>query len=249
MTATRRSSRLKRKTGEPSERKEDNVDLGVNENVSKRAKTRAGGPAQEKKAAPAKRSMATKRQASAGGKNRNADHDKENKRAPAQARKTRSGSTRSSSRIKSRASINYNDDALDVDLYYSYDYEQDYEEEKTSAAKTSSKSKSKSTSTSTSTSASTKSNAPGSSVDEGEESIPSSIKKMVVKGRAAVDERCPIASSVHVYDDGKDVYDTMLNQTNIGQNNNKFYMIQLLEADDVRNRLYYVWFRYTCIHT
>lgn len=27
---------------------------------------------------------------------------------------------------------------------------------------------------------------------------------------------------------GNDVYDAMLNQTNVGENNNKFYVIQLL---------------------
>jgi len=58
-----------------------------------------------------------------------------------------------------------------------------------------------------------------------------------------VDEKCSIASKVHVYDDGKDGYDAMLNQTNIGNNNNKFYIIQLLESD-ASPRQYWVWTRW-----
>lgn len=43
------------------------------------------------------------------------------------------------------------------------------------------------------------------------------IKTVVVKGSAPVDEICPVHASVHVYTSGAgDVYDAMLNQTNIG---------------------------------
>ena len=34
----------------------------------------------------------------------------------------------------------------------------------------------------------------------------------------------------------------MLNQTNIGQNNNKFYIVQLIEAD--AGGKWWVWFRH-----
>lgn len=36
--------------------------------------------------------------------------------------------------------------------------------------------------------------------------------KQIRKGRAAVDEECPIAHKVHVYEEGSDIYDCMLNQ-------------------------------------
>eukprot|EP00299_Pterocystis_sp_00344_P007343 c233_g1_i1.p1 GENE.c233_g1_i1~~c233_g1_i1.p1 ORF type:complete len:196 (+),score=43.41 c233_g1_i1:50-589(+) len=50
-----------------------------------------------------------------------------------------------------------------------------------------------------------------------------------------VDTRCSL-SGARVYLD----YDCLLNQTNIGGNNNKFYVIQLLEVQDN----YYVWKRW-----
>eukprot|EP01112_Ceratiomyxa_fruticulosa_P003582 TRINITY_DN138_c0_g1_i5.p1 TRINITY_DN138_c0_g1~~TRINITY_DN138_c0_g1_i5.p1 ORF type:complete len:680 (+),score=156.34 TRINITY_DN138_c0_g1_i5:230-2269(+) len=55
--------------------------------------------------------------------------------------------------------------------------------------------------------------------------------KVTVKGRAAVDTYSGVASSAHVIEEGSTVYDCMLNQTNISQNNNKFYVIQALESD------------------
>ncbi|EGC36876.1 hypothetical protein DICPUDRAFT_150569 [Dictyostelium purpureum] len=62
-----------------------------------------------------------------------------------------------------------------------------------------------------------------------------------VHGRAAVDMHFP-DKNYHVYDDGKDVYDATLNQTEIAQNNNKFYIIQILESDNGQN--YTVWNRW-----
>lgn len=58
-------------------------------------------------------------------------------------------------------------------------------------------------------------------------------KKIVVKGGAAVDSCVPaaVAKGAHVYADGDCIYDAMLNQTNISQNNNKFYVVQVLEKD------------------
>ncbi|CAN9511699.1 unnamed protein product [Ophioblennius macclurei] len=57
-----------------------------------------------------------------------------------------------------------------------------------------------------------------------------------VKGKRKVDEFCPIAGDSEVYQD----YDCMLNQTNIGHNNNKFYVIQVLQE----NGDYYSWNRW-----
>jgi predicted DNA-binding WGR domain protein len=65
----------------------------------------------------------------------------------------------------------------------------------------------------------------------------------VVKGRAAVDAPCPKARSCHVYEQGDDVYDALLNQVNTAHNNNKFYVIQLLESD-AEPRQYFCWFRW-----
>jgi poly [ADP-ribose] polymerase len=69
------------------------------------------------------------------------------------------------------------------------------------------------------------------------------LKTVVVKsGGAPVDEQCPKSkdSSVSVYSDASGVYDAMLNQTNIGNNNNKFYVIQLL----TNGGSYWVWTRW-----
>ncbi|KAM4740490.1 protein mono-ADP-ribosyltransferase PARP3 isoform 1-T2 [Anableps anableps] len=57
-----------------------------------------------------------------------------------------------------------------------------------------------------------------------------------VKGKRKVDERCSLSSSGEVHED----YDCMLNQTNIGNNNNKFYVIQVIKA----NKSYYSWNRW-----
>ena len=57
------------------------------------------------------------------------------------------------------------------------------------------------------------------------------VKKQVVKGRAAVDASAPNAGAFHVYEEGGDVYDALLNQTDIATNKNKYYIIQLLESD------------------
>lgn len=42
-----------------------------------------------------------------------------------------------------------------------------------------------------------------------------------------VDVHSGMADKAHIYEEGDDVYQVMLNQTNIGQNNNKFYVIRL----------------------
>ncbi|XP_067443513.1 protein mono-ADP-ribosyltransferase PARP3 [Thunnus thynnus] len=57
-----------------------------------------------------------------------------------------------------------------------------------------------------------------------------------VKGNRKVDEHCSLPAAGEVYED----YDCMLNQTNIGHNNNKFYVIQLIKASNK----YYSWNRW-----
>lgn len=67
--------------------------------------------------------------------------------------------------------------------------------------------------------------------------------RVVVKGRAAVDASCPKADECHVYEQGDDIHDVLLNQTNIGENKNKYYIIQLLETD-ASPRQYWCWNRW-----
>ena len=69
-----------------------------------------------------------------------------------------------------------------------------------------------------------------------------SIKTVVMKGKAPVDSSCALKTSCHVYTEDDDIYDVMLNQTNIEFNNNKYYVIQLLEDDNVKH--YHVWTRW-----
>ena len=71
---------------------------------------------------------------------------------------------------------------------------------------------------------------------------PVQLKTVVVKGSAPVDEGFPHASRCHVFEDDDGVWDCMLNQTNIGANANKFYVIQLLETDS--GGTYYFWSRW-----
>ncbi|KAL9247153.1 hypothetical protein vseg_020616 [Gypsophila vaccaria] len=64
------------------------------------------------------------------------------------------------------------------------------------------------------------------------------------KGSAVLDQWLPdhIKSHYHVLEMGDEIYDAMLNQTNVGDNNNKFYVIQALEADG--GGLYMVYTRW-----
>ncbi len=60
-------------------------------------------------------------------------------------------------------------------------------------------------------------------------------KKNRPKSQREVDKYCHLTNA-EVYED----YDCMLNQTNVGQNNNKFYVIQLIKLSGC----YYVWTRW-----
>uniref|UniRef100_UPI0037E9767C poly [ADP-ribose] polymerase 2 n=1 Tax=Semicossyphus pulcher TaxID=241346 RepID=UPI0037E9767C len=69
------------------------------------------------------------------------------------------------------------------------------------------------------------------------------VKTVVMKGKAPVDTECKAKlGKAHVYNEGNDVYDVMLNQTNLQFNNNKYYLIQLLEDDS--SKAYNVWMRW-----
>ncbi|KAM8867700.1 protein mono-ADP-ribosyltransferase PARP3 [Synchiropus picturatus] len=56
------------------------------------------------------------------------------------------------------------------------------------------------------------------------------------KGKRKMDDHCTLPSSTEVHED----YDCMLNQTNIGNNNNKFYVIQVLKDQ----KSFYTWNRW-----
>ncbi|KAJ8272577.1 hypothetical protein GJAV_G00090860 [Gymnothorax javanicus] len=69
------------------------------------------------------------------------------------------------------------------------------------------------------------------------------VKTVVMKGKAPVDSECKAKlGKAHVFCEGEDVYDVMLNQTNLQFNNNKYYVIQLLQDDNAKN--YSVWMRW-----
>eukprot|EP00668_Euglena_longa_P029323 GGOE01036669.1.p1 GENE.GGOE01036669.1~~GGOE01036669.1.p1 ORF type:complete len:715 (+),score=259.95 GGOE01036669.1:85-2145(+) len=70
----------------------------------------------------------------------------------------------------------------------------------------------------------------------------SGTQKLIKKGKGVVDIHSGMADTTHIYEEGSEVYQVMLNQTNIGQNNNKFYVIQLLEAD--AGGKWWVWTRW-----
>ncbi|XP_023280201.1 poly [ADP-ribose] polymerase 2 isoform X2 [Seriola lalandi dorsalis] len=75
------------------------------------------------------------------------------------------------------------------------------------------------------------------------EEIKEVVRTVVMKGKAPVDSECKAKlGQAHVYSEGNDVYDVMLNQTNLQFNNNKYYLIQLLEDDN--SKVYSVWMRW-----
>ena len=68
------------------------------------------------------------------------------------------------------------------------------------------------------------------------------MRSVIKKGLAPVDSECPSVDTHHVYTEGRDIWDVMLNQTNIQNNNNKYYLIQLLQSDS--NNSFAVWMRW-----
>ncbi|KAG8198282.1 hypothetical protein JTE90_021536 [Oedothorax gibbosus] len=57
-----------------------------------------------------------------------------------------------------------------------------------------------------------------------------------------VDSECPERENFHIFCEGTDIYSAMLNQTNLQNNNNKFYLIQLLENN--HKKQFAVWRRW-----
>ena len=85
-----------------------------------------------------------------------------------------------------------------------------------------------------------------------DEKEPAKLVKAVVKGGAAVDPLCRMKDKVHVYSGapGNKIYAATLNQSDVKHNNNKFYIVQLLQSDtnkgdDIvfRDSLKFIYFR------
>lgn len=72
---------------------------------------------------------------------------------------------------------------------------------------------------------------------------PVKLVKQIKKGNAAVDSKFPHATTCHVYEQGGVIYSCTMNQTHMMQNNNKFYIIQVLETDS-SPASYYMWNRW-----
>ena len=67
--------------------------------------------------------------------------------------------------------------------------------------------------------------------------------KAIKKGRAAVDVECSKSSECHVYEEPSKIWCCTLNQADLKENANKFYIIQILALDKNPNT-YYVWNRW-----
>ena len=74
--------------------------------------------------------------------------------------------------------------------------------------------------------------------------LSSGTKKIVFSEKVPVDDECVQKKNTsHVLvEPGGAIWDAMLNQTNVGNNNNKYYLLQLLEDNNAKN--YHVWFRW-----
>ena len=66
------------------------------------------------------------------------------------------------------------------------------------------------------------------------------MRSLSFKGKVPVDIECFAREKYQVYYEGKNIYDAMLNQTNLKNNNNKFFLLQVLKA----KTSYAVWFRW-----
>jgi len=71
----------------------------------------------------------------------------------------------------------------------------------------------------------------------------STLKTVTFKGTVPVDDECIECKQDYVvYSKGNDIYNAMLNQTNIANNNNKYFLLQLLKHKE--KPVFKVWFRW-----
>ena len=76
-------------------------------------------------------------------------------------------------------------------------------------------------------------------------SLQENIKKTKSTGQKSsskVDTLCPIGHKATILKEGEEVWECMLNQTNIQNNNNKYFLLQLL-VDESKGQ-YFTWFRW-----
>ena len=72
------------------------------------------------------------------------------------------------------------------------------------------------------------------------EPVKEEMKKVVMKGSIPVDQYLSNGSNYKVYTDGSKVYAATLNQSNVQANNNKFYILQILQHESIANN--YIFF-------
>ena len=146
---------------------------------------------------------------------------------------------------RAKAAVNYAEDGLGDALPAAVKEEEEEEEDEVPKAKSGGKKRKAAATEKASKSKSEPKKKKGkkNDIDEDESEDKPKMKSVVKKGKAPVDEHCNRASSSHVYcDDEGVVWDCMLNQTDIKNNNNKYYLIQLLEGDGENQ--YWVWMRW-----
>ncbi len=68
------------------------------------------------------------------------------------------------------------------------------------------------------------------------------IVKVITKGGAAVDSLVPNKDAYRVFQESTKTYSATLNQSNLDQNNNKFYIIQILQNESSGNL--FMWNRW-----
>ena len=85
---------------------------------------------------------------------------------------------------------------------------------------------------------------PTSSKSEEEPKSKTTEKSVQFSGKAIIDSSLSTLKSAEVYSEGEDVYDVMLNQTNLQNNNNKFYIIQLIQSLSASKKQFSVFTRW-----
>ena len=86
---------------------------------------------------------------------------------------------------------------------------------------------------------------PSGDVKEVKKSLQEKMKKTKSKGQKSsskVDTLCPIGHKATIFKEGNEVWECMLNQTNIQNNNNKYFLLQLLVDESTGQ--YSTWFRW-----
>ena len=81
--------------------------------------------------------------------------------------------------------------------------------------------------------------------NEVKKSLQEKIKKTKSVGKKSsskVDTLCPIGHKATILKEGDEAWECMLNQTNIQNNNNKYFLLQVL-VDESKNQ-YFTWFRW-----